>query len=62
LEVVFMIESFMYFAIGFFLAILSVLVVAFFVHRRAVRLTMRRFEHHPAVGGGSSRRQGSIAR
>ena len=57
-----MIESFMYFGIGFFLAALSVLVVAFFVHGRAVRLTMRRFEHHPAVGGGGSRRQGSVAR
>jgi hypothetical protein len=44
-----MIESFMCFGIGFFLAALSVLVVAFLVHGRAVRLTMRRFEHHPAV-------------
>jgi hypothetical protein len=49
LEAVFMIESFMCFGIGFFLAALSVLVVAFLVHGRAVRLTMRRFEHHPAV-------------
>ena len=57
-----MIESFMYFGIGFLLAALSVLVVAFFVHSRAVRLTMRRFEHHLAVGGGGSRRQGSDAR
>jgi hypothetical protein len=39
-----------------------VLVVAFFVHGRAVRLTMQRFEHHLAVGGGGSRRQGSDAR
>ena len=57
-----MIELFMYFGSGFFLAALSVLVVAFLVHGRAVRLTMRRFEHHPAVGDGGSRRQGSDAR
>lgn len=62
LEAVVMIESFMYFGIGFFLAALSVLVVAFFVHGRAVRLTMQQFEHHPAVGGGGSRRQGSTPR
>jgi hypothetical protein len=52
----------MYFGIGFFFAAVSVLVVAFFVHSRAVRLTMQRFEHHPAVGGGGPRRQGSDAR
>jgi hypothetical protein len=46
-----MIESSMYFWIGFLVAALSVLVVAFLVHGRAVRLTMRRFEHHPAVDG-----------
>jgi hypothetical protein len=62
LEAVVMIESFMYFGIGFFFAALSVLVVAFFVHSRAVRMTMRRFEHHPAVDAGGPRRQGSAAR
>ena len=39
-----MIESSMYFAIGFLLAVLSVLVVVPLVHRRAVRLTTRRLE------------------
>jgi hypothetical protein len=39
-----MIEPIMYFAIGFLLAALSVLVVAPLVHGRAVRLTMRRLE------------------
>jgi hypothetical protein len=37
-----MIESIMYFGIGFLLAALSVLIVAPLVHDRAVRLTMRR--------------------
>jgi hypothetical protein len=39
-----MIESIMYFGIGFLLAALSVLIVAPLVHDRAVRLTMRRVE------------------
>jgi hypothetical protein len=39
-----MIEPIMYFAIGFLLAALSVLVVTPLVHGRAVRLTMRRLE------------------
>src|SRR5512143_1568102 len=39
-----MIESIMYFGIGFLLAALSVLVVAPLVHGRAERLTMRRLE------------------
>jgi chromosome segregation ATPase len=39
-----MIESSMYFAIGFLLAALSVLVVAPLVHGRAVRLTKRQLE------------------
>ncbi len=39
-----MIESFMYFGIGFLLAALSVLVVVPLVHGRAVRLTTRRLE------------------
>jgi hypothetical protein len=39
-----MIESIMYFGIGFLLAALSVLIVAPLVHDRAVRLTMRRLE------------------
>jgi chromosome segregation ATPase len=39
-----MIESSMYFGIGFLLAALSVLVVAPLVHGRAARLTMRRLE------------------
>jgi hypothetical protein len=39
-----MIESIMYFGIGFLLATLSVLIVAPLVHDRAVRLTMRRLE------------------
>ncbi len=38
------IESFMYFGIGFLLAALGVLVVAPLVHDRAVRLTARRLE------------------
>jgi regulator of replication initiation timing len=40
----FMIESIMYFAIGFFAAGLSVLIVVPLVHGRAVRLTTRRLE------------------
>jgi chromosome segregation ATPase len=44
LKAVFMIESSMYFGIGFLLAVLSVLVVAPLVHGRAVRLTTRRLE------------------
>jgi len=39
-----MIESIMYFAIGFFAASLSVLIVVPLVHGRAVRLTTRRLE------------------
>ena len=39
-----MIESIMYFGIGFLLAALGVLIVAPLVHDRAVRLTMRRLE------------------
>ena len=39
-----MIESSMYFGMGFLLAVLSVLVVAPLVHGRAVRLTTRRLE------------------
>jgi hypothetical protein len=39
-----MIESIMYFGIGFLLAALSVLIVAPLVHDRAVRLTIRRLE------------------
>ena len=39
-----MIESFMYFGIGFLLAALSVLVVVPLVHGRAVRLTTRRLK------------------
>jgi hypothetical protein len=39
-----MIESIMYFAIGFFAAGLTVLVVVPLVHGRAVRLTTRRLE------------------
>jgi hypothetical protein len=39
-----MIEPIMYFAIGFLLAALSVLVVTPLVHGRAVRLTLRRLE------------------
>ena len=39
-----MIESIMYFGIGFFSAALSVLVVVPLVHGRAVRLTTRRLE------------------
>jgi hypothetical protein len=39
-----MIESIMYFGIGFLLAALSVPIVAPLVHDRAVRLTMRRLE------------------
>jgi chromosome segregation ATPase len=39
-----MIESIMYFGIGFFFAALSVLVVVPLVHGRAVRLTTRRLE------------------
>jgi len=39
-----MIESMMYFGIGFFFAALSVLVVVPLVHGRAVRLTTRRLE------------------
>src|SRR6266516_4902516 len=39
-----MIESIMYFAIGFFSAGLTVLVVVPLVHGRAVRLTTRRLE------------------
>ena len=39
-----MIESIMYFGIGFLLAALSVLIVVPLVHDRAVRLTMRRLE------------------
>jgi hypothetical protein len=42
--VAFMIESIMYFAIGFFAAGLTVLVVVPAVHGRAVRLTTRRLE------------------
>jgi chromosome segregation ATPase len=44
LKAVFMIESSMYFGMGFLLAVLSVLVVAPLVHGRAVRLTTRRLE------------------
>jgi chromosome segregation ATPase len=43
-KVVFMIESIMYFGIGFLFAALSVLVVVPLVHGRAVRLTTRRLE------------------
>src|SRR6266699_2651084 len=39
-----MIETIMYFGIGFFFAALSVLVVVPLVHGRAVRLTTRRLE------------------
>jgi hypothetical protein len=39
-----MIESFMYFAIGFLFAAISVLVVSPLIHGRAVRLTTRRLE------------------
>jgi hypothetical protein len=39
-----MIESIMYFGIGFFAASLSVLIVVPLVHGRAVRLTMRQLE------------------
>ena len=39
-----MIESFMYFGIGFLLAVLSLFVVAPLVHCRAVRLTARRLK------------------
>src|SRR5262249_28781146 len=39
-----MIESIMYFGIGFILAALSVLIVAPLVHGRAVRLTTRQVE------------------
>src|SRR6266487_921417 len=42
-----MIESIMYFGIGFFSAALSVLVVVPLVHGRAVRLTTRRLEGAP---------------
>lgn len=38
------IESFMYFGIGFLLAALSVLGVAPLIHGRAVRLTVRRMD------------------
>src|SRR6266568_4135808 len=40
----FMIESIMYFGIGFLFAALSVLIVVPLVHGRAVRLTTRRLE------------------
>src|SRR5439155_21128207 len=40
----FMIESIMYFGIGFLFAALSVLVVVPLVHGRAVRVTTRRLE------------------
>ena len=58
-----MIESIMYFGIGFLLAALSVLIVAPLVHDRAVRLTMRPAgSYHPAIDGRSPSRQGSAAR
>ncbi|HMA58315.1 MAG TPA: hypothetical protein VKP52_16595 [Pseudolabrys sp.] len=39
-----MIETIMYFGLGFLVAALSVLVVVPLVHGRAVRLTVRRLE------------------
>jgi chromosome segregation ATPase len=44
LKAAFMIESIMYFGIGFLLAVLSVLVVVPLIHGRAVRLTTRRLK------------------
>jgi hypothetical protein len=67
----------MYFGIGFFLAALSVLIVAPLVHDRAVRLTMRRLEatiplsmaelqegdaRRHCAGGGKGRVDGALGR